>query len=654
VADLNRTIGIVFTAEDRGSKFADALARKLEEAGTAAGTAATQTAKLDREIEKLGDSTPKVSALALGLQTLAASLVFKAFIDANVDLEKFTKSMIATTGSAADAAKAYEYVRELSNRLGIETSATAESFSRFAAATKGTSVEGDGARKIFEAFAGTMSRLGSSSADINGAFVQLAQGISKGKFELEDLKSIAERVPGFFDQFAKSLSITTPELFKLISAGGIGATEIAKFAETLNKGLDGAKFDGYVNGLARLRNAIDDNLRNVGDAGGFDALKFLVNGAGDAATIASAGFKALGGTVKAFSDLASTGDLAKFERDIQNIDIASQRAADTIRGTVNESLAETQRLLRQAGEVQTGLPQAFSDARFEAVKLADEAKKTDAALKTLGLDPKKFDEDVTRIQAAFTRLLADPNVSGDTILAGLKKTLSQLRTGDEVNEVIAGLAKRFTDGGLSANQYATQIDLARKRIIELGDGFGVSTKAAKAQEDQIRKNEAAAKKAEEETRKYALELEKLASNERIKNIEATVTLKVAELENQTKRVVAAFDSINNTVNSTEKSLGDLFSLFKDPNVGFSQLSQIRDQIDKENKRRDDALRLQGELTRAQIDRLKAETESLSRGDALIKIDGAGLQPHLEAFMWEILRTIQTRVNQDGLKLLLGT
>jgi len=35
------------------------------------------------------------------------------------------------------------------------------------------------------------------------------------------------------------------------------------------------------------------------------------------------------------------------------------------------------------------------------------------------------------------------------------------------------------------------------------------------------------------------------------------------------------------------------------------------------------------------------------------VDGAGLQPHLEAFMWEILRTIQVRVNQDGLEMLLG-
>jgi len=36
------------------------------------------------------------------------------------------------------------------------------------------------------------------------------------------------------------------------------------------------------------------------------------------------------------------------------------------------------------------------------------------------------------------------------------------------------------------------------------------------------------------------------------------------------------------------------------------------------------------------------------------VDGAGLQPHLEAFMWEILQTIQVRVNQDGLEMLLGT
>ncbi len=45
---------------------------------------------------------------------------------------------------------------------------------------------------------------------------------------------------------------------------------------------------------------------------------------------------------------------------------------------------------------------------------------------------------------------------------------------------------------------------------------------------------------------------------------------------------------------------------------------------------------------------------MESGDALIKIDGAGLQPHLEACMWgDPAHEIQTRVNRDGSALLLG-
>ena len=54
-----------------------------------------------------------------------------------------------------------------------------------------------------------------------------------------------------------------------------------------------------------------------------------------------------------------------------------------------------------------------------------------------------------------------------------------------------------------------------------------------------------------------------------------------------------------------------------------------------------------------IEQLRAQTRAVDRGDSIIKVDGAGLQPHLEAFMWEILKTIQVRVNQDGLAMLLG-
>ena len=620
--------------------------------------AAAKARQLGDAVDGQGRSFSGASAgadmFSRALSAISVALIFRAFVDANVELEKFTRSMTATTGSAGEAAVAYEYVRGVANRLGIETGATANSFALFAAATKGTTLEGEGARRVFEAFAGTMSRLGSSSSDINLAFVQLAQGISKGKFELEDLKNIAERLPGFFDQFARSLSVTTPELFKMISAGQIGAVEIAKFAEALNKGLDGAKFEGYVNSLARLKNAIDDAFRVAGEAGAFPLLTAAVEKLGVAVGATSGSFVAIGSSYQAFKTFLSTGDYERLKKDLGDV---KQKVLDTAEALYPVDPRPPPfsdiRFVALQESIERIAP-AFSDARFEVQRLAGEAKETDKALRVLGLDPKKFDKDVYEIREAFKRLASDPAVSGDTILAGLKKTLEQLKTGDQVREVIGQLSEAFTDGRLSANQYADQVNLAKNRILELSDGFTGSTKTAKAQEEQLKKNEAATKKAEEETRKYALELEKLASNERIKNIEARVTIKVAELESQTKRVQAAFESITATVTDTGKSIGDLFGLFKDSNLSFSQLALIREQIDKENVRRDNALKLQGDLTRAQIDKMKAETDAISKGDALIKIDGAGLQPHLEAFMWEILRTIQTRVNQDGLKLLLGS
>jgi hypothetical protein len=51
--------------------------------------------------------------------------------------------------------------------------------------------------------------------------------------------------------------------------------------------------------------------------------------------------------------------------------------------------------------------------------------------------------------------------------------------------------------------------------------------------------------------------------------------------------------------------------------------------------------------------MRARTEALNKNDAMVTIDGAGLQPHLEAFMWEVLAAIQVKVNEEGLEMLVG-
>jgi TP901 family phage tail tape measure protein len=164
-----------------------------------------------------------------------------------------------------------------------------------------------------------------------------------------------------------------------------------------------------------------------------------------------------------------------------------------------------------------------------------------------------------------------------------------------------------------------------------------------------------AKAAEEATKKsddYLTKMEEIASNERIKVIEAIVDFKIANVEADAKKVQSAFESIDVVVKSTGDLIGSLFESL----IGTKDIfkaSFIRDQIEKENKRRQEALDMQKKLIEAQIARIEAQTRAMERGDAIIRIDGAGLKPQLEAFMWEILKAIRVRANAEFADYLLG-
>lgn len=159
-------------------------------------------------------------------------------------------------------------------------------------------------------------------------------------------------------------------------------------------------------------------------------------------------------------------------------------------------------------------------------------------------------------------------------------------------------------------------------------------------------------KVAEQTQKTLVELEKIASNERIKNLEFKVELDVANIEAGAKKTVAAFESISASITSTSDLLGSLFGDLNEAD-NFRDRFQIEDQIKLENERRQEQLDLQKKLTETQIRAENARIERMASGDAIININGDGLQPHLEAFMWEILEVIQVRVNADGLDMLLG-
>lgn len=255
-----------------------------------------------------------------------------------------------------------------------------------------------------------------------------------------------------------------------------------------------------------------------------------------------------------------------------------------------------------------------------------------------------------------------PVNSWDGILAQLSRIDKQTNdTNDSTKKYIGtleGLPELKLPDNVKVEQYRTSItgvvaangalvtsysSIGDKTVKATGAFAAVSTAA----EDNAKKVDEATKKAES----FLIKMEEIASNERIKTIEAYVSLNVADLEAQTKQVEAAFESINTTINSTGDLLGSLFGALGNADA-FTRL-EIIEQIEAENRRRDAALELQKELTQAEIESIRAKTRALDRGDSILKIDGTGLAPQLEAFMWEILKAIRIRANADFADYLLG-
>jgi TP901 family phage tail tape measure protein len=245
---------------------------------------------------------------------------------------------------------------------------------------------------------------------------------------------------------------------------------------------------------------------------------------------------------------------------------------------------------------------------------------------------------------------------------------SQSATGiDYVGEAAKRLGISLDEAGPPTEQFskyirsaADEADIARAKtngykleIDELGNRtYTPVIEGAKKTGEEVNR---AAKEMEEAAKKavqYDLELQKIASAERIAYIEAQFKLDEAKIEADTQRVVAAFESINTSIASTGETLSSLVSAWAGMDNSF-EATKLWNLILAEEKRREEAFQQQKILLDEQIKYLQARTMAMMKGDTLLKVEAAGLTPHLERIFHEILRACQVKANEQGLELLLG-
>lgn len=249
-----------------------ATAQELRIRISADGTAAiTGMRRVQGELDRTGraarDLDNPMTRLAGSLKNLALtaaagigiSQIAQAFVTANMEAQRLEKGLTAVTGSTVLAAQEMAYIRETADRMGQVVNATAEAYVSLSAATKGTTLEGQATRDIFESVSLAMGKLGKSSADTQGALLAIEQMISKGKVSAEELRGqLGERLPGAFRAAAESIGVTTSELGVMLEKGEVLAEDLLPaLSKRLNELYDdGKEIGGLEAEWARLQNAM--------------------------------------------------------------------------------------------------------------------------------------------------------------------------------------------------------------------------------------------------------------------------------------------------------------------------------------------------------------------------------------------------------------
>jgi tape measure domain-containing protein len=264
MADI-ATLGL--KVDSKGVVVANKELKKLEKQG---GKTEKQAKKVTKSFKGL-----KTAAISLGgaLAALGLANLVRNAAKATVALDAIESSLKVATGSAEGAADSIKFLREEAERLGLDLQTSASAFSSFAAAARGTSLEGQAAREVFIGVSEAMTALGRGSVDTERALRAVEQMISKGTVSAEELRQqLGEVLPGAFQLAAKSVGVTTQQLGKMLQRGEVLASDmLPKLARALSDTF-GEEAESRARGLQAEMNRFNTAVFDLMTSGNMDGL----------------------------------------------------------------------------------------------------------------------------------------------------------------------------------------------------------------------------------------------------------------------------------------------------------------------------------------------------------------------------------------------
>lgn len=505
----------------------------------------------------------------------------------------------------------------------------------------------DVAKAIPEAFAGlNFSELLASFSELKGS----VKGIF-GDLDLTDAKDLQTLLQKLVDFLA---------LFTNASAGAIeGFTPL---------------IEGFVFFLEKLADSDADTQTFIGGLGGIatviDTLLPLLGFVADAIILVGSSLTILGAA-------KGTGALAKIAGSLVSIsptNVALAGAIGAVTFAINENIDAYDELQQREKSIQKD-EEHLNETRGEIVsRLKEISATTGITVKTMddfndAVDTGAlvFNEATGKYENGTKAIVDYDKVVGDAVenqitwadtVEGVSETLESM--GIAIDTSVVGLKSLGQQQREINDEIAKAEELGQSYNVVIEDGVarlktwgGTTEDASKALEKSstgLEKLTESQKLAIEQTGKLELQLNELASNEKIAAMEFTANIKVAQFESQAKQVVAQLDAMATGLTSNNELVGELFS-HDAPDwdkFGFA----TEDAIDDANRRADDLNQSIVDMNNAQIENLNARTKQLAEGGSLITINADNLAVELQALMKGFADAVRIEAVNNGLEILI--
>lgn len=264
----------------------------MNEAGSVLVKFEADTARFRADLDKIKASMGGVEAQTEKTATIMSQFrgvlagfagiqVARSIGQTALELDNLSKGFRFATGSAEKAAEELDYVKRVSEELGVEFISTAQQYAGLAAASRGTALEGQKARDVFYGITAAASAMGKSSADTAGILNAVQQMMSKGTVSAEELRGqMGERLWGAFQRAAQAIGLTTQELGKQLELGNVMAEDLLPRLsdEMLRLAKEAGTGQGAQAALNRLNNAWTNFQSSLLDASAMEAAIKLIDG----------------------------------------------------------------------------------------------------------------------------------------------------------------------------------------------------------------------------------------------------------------------------------------------------------------------------------------------------------------------------------------